>query len=235
MNYIFKPKTDLEKFGLKVYNALVENFHRTYFVGGTVRDFLLGKKIRDIDIATSATPIEAVETLKKYFFDYNLGYQSMGVIIATDNSHTATVTTLRKDLQSTSRYPKIQFVKTAKDDAQRRDFTINSLYLSVKTGKILDFCNGLKDLKNKKIKFIGQTEKRIKQDPLRIIRALRFALQLGFKLDLLAKNAIKKHFYLVKQLTKSKTEKELGKLQTLSHQKIVGGILDNPKLLDKYF
>lgn len=231
----FKPKTNLEKFGVKVYNALVENFPRTYFVGGTVRDFLLGKKNKDIDIATSATPAEAVETLKKYFIAYNLGFQTMGVVIATSGPYSATVATFRKDLKAATRYPKIKFVKTAKLDAQRRDFTINSLYFSQKNGNILNFFRGIEDLKKKQIKFIGKPEKRIKEDPLRIIRALRFALQLNFQLEKSAKLAIKNRFSLVKHLTKSKMEKEIQKLKKQSHRNIIKNILDNPKLLDKYF
>lgn len=235
MKYSFKPKTELENFGLKVYYALVENFSRTYFVGGTVRDFLLGKKINDIDLATEAAPNNAAETLKQYFISVNLGYLNMGVIIATDGTHSATVATFRKDLKSTNRYPKIKFVETPKEDAQRRDFTINSLYFSPKTNKILDFYNGLGDLKKKRIKFTGTADKKIKEDPLRVIRALRFALQLNFRLDAASKNAIKKYFPLVKQLTRSKTIKEIEKLQSLSHRKIIKNILDSPKLLDKYF
>lgn len=235
MKYIFKPKTDSEKFGLRVYNALVDNFPRTHFVGGTVRDFLLGKKVQDIDIATSARPQKIVETLKKYFIETNQGFQNMGVIIAADSSHTATIATFRKDLPAKNRYPKIQFVPTAREDAKRRDFTINSLYLSPKTGKIFDYFGGLKDLKNKKIRFIGNPEARIKQDPLRIIRALRLALVFDFRLEKSTKTAIKKHFSLVKQLTKSRTQKEIKKMQNSIHRNILKKNLDDPKNLDKYF
>lgn len=235
MKYIFKPKTDLEKFGLRVYNALVDNFPRTYFVGGTVRDFLLGKKIKDIDIATSERPQKVAETLKKYFIETNQGFRNMGVIIAMDNSHTATIATFRRDLPSKNRYPKIQFVQTSQADAKRRDFTINSLYLSPKTGKIFDYLGGLDDLKNKKISFIGNPEARIKQDPLRIIRALRLALVFDFRLEKSTKTAIKKHFSLVKQLTKSRTQKEIKKMQNSIHQNILKKILGDPKNLDKYF
>lgn len=229
------PQTTLTKFGLRVYNSLVENFSRTYFVGGTVRDLLLGKTIKDIDIATSAAPLKAAETLKKYFIDFNLGFRNMGVVIATDGAHRAAIAALRKDLKATSRYPKIKFVKTPKEDASRRDFTINSLYFSPKTGKILDFYNGAGDLKNKLIKFIGLPKKRITEDPLRIIRALRFALQLNFKLEKQTKLAITKDFNLVKQLTKSKIDKEIKKLKSEARQNIIKKVLDNPKLLDKYF
>lgn len=235
MQYIFKPKSHLEKFGLAIYDALVENFPRTYFVGGTVRNFLLRKKIKDIDIATIAKPFQVVETLKKYYFDYNLGFINMGVVIAAKKGLTASIATFRKDLKSESRYPKIKFVKSPGQDAQRRDFTINSLYLSPKTGKITDFFHGLEDLKAKQIRFIGAPKKRIKEDPLRIVRALRFALEIKFKLEKTTKLAIKNNFSAVKQLTKSKIEKEILKLRNKNHQKIIRATLDNHKNLDKYF
>ncbi|MEK7617769.1 MAG: hypothetical protein AAB410_01355 [Patescibacteria group bacterium] len=235
MKKAFQPKSGLEKFGFFIYERLVENFPRTYFVGGTVRDFLLGNKITDIDIATSATPSQSAEILKKYFIECNLGYQAMGVVIATGKPYAATVATFRKDLKSVSRYPKIKFVKSPKEDSIRRDFTINSLYFSPKTNKIFDFHGGLADLKKKRIKFIGQAEKRIKEDPLRILRAMRFALNLNFQLDPRAKKIIKKSFALTKQLTNNKIKNEMNKLKNLPLKKIVNSIISNPKLLDRYF
>jgi|SRR3989344_4012507 len=235
MKYTFKPKSNLERFGFVVYKALVENFPKTYFVGGTTRDYLLGKKIKDIDIATEATPLQIAETLKRCSIEADLQYQNLGVVIANQGRQEAAIATLRRDLPSKSRYPKIEFVKSAKSDAQRRDFTINALYFSPKSGKILDFFQGLKDLKSKTIRFIGNPEKRIKQDPLRVIRALRFALDLNFQLDPLTKTAIKKHFSLVKQLTVGKTQKEILKLNNRSHRTLIKKILDNQKYLDKCF
>ena len=236
MKYKFIPKSQLERFGSNVYNTLVENFPRTFLVGGTVRDFLLAKKINDIDIATSAKPVEICDALKKHFINFNTGFVNMGVVVATEKHFTAAIATFRKDIKTHSRYPKISFVKTPKMDAARRDFTINSLYFSPKTGKILDFYQGLKDLKVKKIKFIGKPEKKIAEDPLRIVRALRFALQMNFKLEATTRKAIKNNFALVETLTKSKIEKEIAKLKNSSHKKIMRQTLLNPKkYLDKYF
>jgi len=231
MKYTFKPKSDLEKFGYRVYNALVENFSRTYLVGGTVRDLLLNKKIKDIDIATIATPAQVAETLKKYFIEYNIGYIKMGIIIATNGKLAATIATFRKEIKTESRYPKIKFVKSALLDSQRRDFTINALYLSLKNHKILDFHNGLKDLKNKSIKFIGNPIAKIKEDPLRIIRALRFSLELNFKLEKKTKFAIKKYFHLTHTLSESRLKKEINKLKLKNK---LFDVVSNPQLLDKF-
>ncbi len=235
MKFSFIPKTNSEKFALKIYFSLVENFSRTYLVGGTVRDLLLGKKINDIDIATQAQPNEVVECLKKHFIDFNIGFIRHGVVIASQGGLTAAIATFRKDLRSSSRYPEIKYVKSAKEDSQRRDFTVNSFYFSPKSQKILDFHNGLNDLKNKNLRFIGKAEKRIKEDPLRIIRALRFCLLLSFTLEKNAKKAIQNNFNLVNTLTKNKIRSELEKLPHKPLRKILEIVLSKPELLDKRF
>lgn len=235
MNINYKPKTELEKFGLKVYALLVDNFPRTFFVGGMVRDLLLRRKITDIDIATIAKARQAAEILKNYFIDFNLGYQNLGVALAAQKRMAVAITTFRKDLPGLGRYPKIKFLKTAKEDSQRRDFTINALYLSPKTGKILDFHKGLEDLKKKRIKFIGSAEKRIKQDPLRIIRALRFALILDFAIEKQSYKAIKNNWGLLANLTQARTGKEINKIKNKTQRKILETVVGSPKTLDKYF
>ncbi len=231
----YKPKTNLEIFGNLVCGLLVENFPKTFLVGGTVRDILLKRPVKDIDIATSARPEQAAEILKNHFIDFNLGFKNLGIVVAKKDSFTATVATLRKEQYSDSRYPKIVFVNDPKTDSQRRDFTINALYLSAKTGKILDFYTGIKDLKTKKIRFVGEPLKKISQDPLRIIRALRFALELGFKIEKQSFLAIKKSFAAVNQLSKSRLETEVLKLKNLKKQNLLRGALQAEKNLDKYF
>lgn len=235
MKYKFKANSELEKFGSRVYNALVENFPKTYFVGGMVRDALLKRQVADIDIATSAKPVEVVEILKKYFIGYNIGYINLGVVIASQDAQTCAIATFRQETKSQSRYPKVKFVKSEKEDAQRRDFTINALYLSQKNGKLLDFYKGLSDIKNKKIKFIGEPEGKIKADPLRIVRALRFAMQLKFKLDKSAKKAILNNLALVSQLTKSKLNQELGKLENEKNKILIKAALFDKKILTNNF
>ena len=235
MKLNFEPKTKLEKFALKVYFSLVENFSRTYLVGGTVRDLLLDKKIQDIDIATSAKPNEVANCLKKFFIDTNLGYIQYGVILAVEGKMSIAIASFRKDLPSFSRYPKIKFVDSAKVDSFRRDFTVNSLYFSPKTKKIIDYHSGLKDLKNKKLRFIGKAKKRIQEDPLRIIRALRFCLSLSFKLEKNTKKSIRDNFFLVENLSESRIKTEIQKLQNIKQRQILENALSKRELLDKYF
>lgn len=235
MRFEFKAKSNIEKFGEKVFNVLVENFSQTFFVGGAVRDMLLGKKITDIDIATTATPDEIIKCLSAKGINHEDAFRKYGNIIAKEGTLKIEITTFRKDHAGIGRYPKISFTKSLKKDSQRRDFTINSLYLSLKLNKILDPHNGLNDLKHKKIKFIGNPEIRIKQDPLRILRALRFALLLNFKMDLKTKVSIKKLFVLINSLTKNKIQKEIFKLKNNSKQKIFKQLIIDQKYLDKYF
>lgn len=235
MQIKYKPNSVLEKFGQKVHNLLVENFPQTFFVGGMVRDLLLGRKLKDIDIATGATPDQIISMLKKGTIDYQNPNAKFGSVTARQGSLEVEITTLRKDLRSNSRYPKVKFIKSPKQDSQRRDFSINSLYLRAKDSKILDFHQGLGDLKSRRLKFIGNPKQRIKQDPLRIVRALRFALVLNFKLESKTKLAIKNNFALLQNLTQTKITKEIFKINSAGQRQILKSVLGKPKLLDKYF
>lgn len=211
LNYI--PRSPLEKFGQKISNLLVENFPQTFYVGGMVRDLLLKRKVVDVDIATEALPEQIITLLKKNNVSYEDPHKKYGSVTAKQGSLYAEITTLRKDVYKNSRYPKISFVKQPETDSKRRDFTVNALYLSPKTGIIKDFKKGIADIRRKRLKFIGNPKTSIHQDPLRIVRALRFALLLNFSIETSAKKAIKQNFALLNNLTKSKTQKEILKLQ----------------------
>ncbi len=230
---MYKPKSELEKFGQKIFNLLVENFPQTFYVGGMVRDLLLNRKVRDIDIATSAVPEKVMEILQSHRIKFDPQYKKLGIVAIPFGGTNLSVTTFRMDYYINSRYPKVTFKANIKQDALRRDFTVNALYLSPKEGKILDYHDGLRDLKAKKIRFIGNPQKRIKEDPLRIIRALRFEQTLNFKLESATKTAIKNNFLLTKILTKSKIKKELGKIKNPKQRKFVQNAVDRQILLDK--
>ena len=142
-------------------------------VGGSVRDTLLGKKTRDIDIAANVTPNEIIEILKKNnlpYDDYAYKYGSINVCIDEQKFQ---ITTLREDINQTGRQTNIIFTQDWKKDAARRDFTINAMYLS-RNGKIRDFFNGEGDLINSTIRFIGNITDSIQEDYLRIFRYFRF-------------------------------------------------------------
>lgn len=235
MKLIYKAKSKLEKFGVEVYNLLVENFPHTYFVGGMVRDLLLKRKVADIDIATQARPEKIIALLTKNGINCDAAAKNFGVIKTKRGRYEIEIATFRQDFYQNNRYPKISFTTSIKRDSQRRDFTVNSLYLSAKTKKILDFHHGIKDLQNKTLRFIGQPERRLCEDPLRIIRALRFAYDLDFSLAEKDFLALKKNLSLLKSLTASRTSAELNKCRSSATKNVIKQILVGKESLDKFF
>lgn len=233
MHINFQPQSQLEKFGFKIFYLLVENFPQTFFAGGTVRDILLNKKPSDIDLATAATPQQVIFVLKN-FCDLELKGQTFGVVIAKRGELSAEIATFRKDTYGNSRYPKVTFVKTAKIDSQRRDFTVNSLYFSPKTAKIFDFCGGLGDIRKRRLRLVGNPAVRLKEDPLRIIRAIRFSVSDNFKIEKNTLAALKKYFHLKNLLTASRQSAELEKIKNKKFRTMAKQALDNKFLLDKF-
>jgi tRNA nucleotidyltransferase/poly(A) polymerase len=227
MNHQYSPKKSLEKFGAQVYDALVDNFPQTYFVGGMVRDMLLNKKIHDIDLATEATPDQVVEVLQNRRIKIDASHRRFGVITAQQGIHRVEVATFRQDLAAPHRYPEVRFVKSPRSDSSRRDFTVNALYYDFKTGRIHDFHKGLGDLKKRQLKFIGNPARRVAEDPLRIIRALRFQLQLKFGLEKNTEQALQKHFSLANKLSQQKIAAEISKLPALAQQKSLRRIINS--------
>ncbi len=213
MNKIFAK----QKFASHVFNIIASQYPQTYFVGGAVRNFLLGHKISDIDIATIATPEQVTLLLKKDGVSTTGTHKKFGVIVASKGTQKVEITTFRKDSYLDSRYPKISLTKSVKTDSTRRDFTINALYYSPLTKELLDFHNGLADIKNKRLKFIGNADKRIKEDPLRIIRAYRFALQYNLQFENKTKLALQKNKVLIKKISQQRLQKEIN---TLLSQKL---------------
>ena len=145
------------------------------YVGGCIRKIINKEKVDDIDLATNLEPKQVCEALKKNSINYYESGIKHGTITAIDGNYKFEITTLRKDITTDGRHAKVEFSKNWKDDATRRDFTINSIY-SDKDGNLFDPFNGKKDLENGIIKFIGDADKRIKEDYLRILRYLRFFL-----------------------------------------------------------
>jgi tRNA nucleotidyltransferase (CCA-adding enzyme) len=211
----------------------VDNFPQTFYVGGMVRDLLLLRQITDVDITTKATPDEVIKILTNAGISVETKHKQFGVVVAKKRNYLVEIATFRKDSYNKNRYPKITFASTPKQDSSRRDFTVNALYLSTKHAKVTDFYNGLRDLKLKQLKLIGNPKKRLVEDPLRIVRALRFAKTLDLKLEPRTKKAIENNFSLVKTLTNSRIESELKKIKNLKQKKFVATEVDKQILLDK--
>ncbi|HLD77256.1 MAG TPA: poly(A) polymerase, partial [Rickettsiales bacterium] len=151
-------------------------------VGGCVRDLFLQKQIKDFDFACKFLPEKIIEILEKNNIRAVPTGIKYGTITAVINHKNFEITTLRKDVENDGRYPKTEFVDDYFLDASRRDFTINALYLD-EEGKIYDYFDGIPDLQNQKVKFIGDANLRINEDFLRIFRFFRFSCFYAKNLD----------------------------------------------------
>ena len=143
------------------------------YVGGCIRKIINKEKVDDIDLATNLEPKQVCEALKTNGIKYYESGIEHGTVTAIEDNYTFEITTLRKDISTDGRHAKVEFSKDWKEDASRRDFTINSIY-SDKDGNLFDPFNGRQDLENGIVNFIGEADKRIKEDYLRILRYLRF-------------------------------------------------------------
>lgn len=164
----------------EIIDTLHANGFEAYAVGGCVRDSILGRVPDDWDITTSATPLET-KSLFKRTFDTGIEHGTITVLIDKDAFE---VTTYRVDGEyEDSRHPKeVTFTRSLSEDLLRRDFTINAMAYNDKEG-LVDIFGGIQDLENKTIRCVGNAEARFGEDALRILRAVRFAAQLGFEIE----------------------------------------------------
>lgn len=197
------------KKALEVLNKFYDNGYLAYIVGGYPRDTLLGIKTTDIDICTNAKPMEIIK-----IFDTDkvsdINYGSVKVIYKNVKFD---VTTFRRDIKyENNRKPvKIKYINDLKKDLLRRDFTINTLCID-REGNLVDILNVRKDIDERIIRTVGNPRYRIKEDSLRILRAIRFASILDFKIDSKTKSYIIKYGYLLKSLSCSRRREELDKI-----------------------
>lgn len=191
---------------LEVLKKLEEKGFMAYFVGGYPRDLYLGIDTIDYDITTNATPKEMMEI-------FNVKSEAYGCVKFTYKKNKFEATTFRRDIKyKDNRKPvEIEYVNDLETDLERRDFTINTLCID-SDGNYIDLLNGKKDIDNKIIKVVGNTNKKLKDDALRILRAIRFATVLNFKLDKTLIEGIKKYGYLVRELSYDRKKSELDKI-----------------------
>ena len=190
-------------------------FH-LYLVGGTVRDILLKKELSDMDVVTDATPADM-----KTFINGDYTFAKMGSVKYCFNSVKFDITTLRKESSYQDfRHPnKIVFVKSLKTDHKRRDFTINAMYMDEKL-KLYDFENGLEDLEKRQIRMVGNPYKRLKEDPIRIIRCLRFSLTYDFSIEEELKKALMQSAKYLIMTSKTKIQMEIKKVNPSLKEKL---------------
>lgn len=218
------------KKAIEVLKKFEDNNHQAYIVGGYVRDKLINKTSNDIDICTSATPKEIIK-----LFDITTSSQiKYGAVTIIYKNQKFDVTTFRKELKyEDNRKPvKIQYITDIKKDLLRRDFTINTFCIN-SNNEVLDFLNVKEDIDKKIIKTVGNPRYKIKEDSLRILRAIRFAAILDFEIDDKTKYYITKYAKLLKTLSYERKKDELNKI-FLSTNKERGRELLLELKLDKY-
>ena len=195
---------------IEIINTLKNAGFEAYWAGGCVRDMLLVIKPKDFDIVTSAKPDEIEKVLEHTI---PIG-KEFGVILTIMNGHHFEVATFRSDSGYTDgRRPDAVIFSSAKEDAKRRDFTINGMFYDPTEDKVMDYVEGQKDLEARLIRFIGNPQERILEDHLRILRAIRLKNTLDFQYEPETYNAILKHAsLLIEKVSNERIRDELNKI-----------------------
>jgi tRNA nucleotidyltransferase (CCA-adding enzyme) len=167
---------------LDIANLFFENGEEVRCIGGSVRDSVMGKQPKDWDMATPAAPERTMKLLESLGRPYDLsnGHGTVSIVL---DGETYEITTLRVDAETDGRHAKVQFVTDWELDSARRDFTFNAMSMDPLTGRLFDYFRGEDDIQDKKIRFVGVTVDRIREDYLRILRFFRFAGRFGFQID----------------------------------------------------
>ena len=199
---------DIKKIS-EVIAIIKKNKYKAYLVGGSSRDFLFARNFDDVDIATNAP----LEFISKTFNVVNDQGKSMGSIKINYKNVVMELTRFRKEeYNEKSNFPKVvEYLKDSEEDAIRRDFTINAIYLDVTNNEIVDPYDGIKDLFSYKVRFIGDPLVRIKEDPTRIIRGIRLAYKMNFTIEEKTNEAFINLVDELNRLSKSKLNKEIEK------------------------
>lgn len=212
----------MEKIIKKVLSTIENNGFEAYIVGGYVRDFLLNKKSCDIDICTNALP----KDLLSLFPNGNIG--NYGTISFKIKNYDFEITTYRKEDDYENRHPKnITYVNNLLTDLNRRDFLLNSICMNNK-GQIIDMLNGIDDINSKTINVIGNCNDKFREDPLRMLRAIRLSTLLDFALSKELEESLIENSYLIGTLSKNRIKSEFDKI--LASENAIKGI----ELLEKF-
>jgi len=210
------------------------------FVGGCVRDALLGKAAKDIDAATPLAPEHVMDLLKTENIKAIPTGIDHGTITAVINSRAIEITTLRRDIATDGRHAEVEYTENWEQDAARRDFTINAFYLSPE-GELFDYHHGREDLEKGHVRFIGNAEHRIQEDYLRILRFFRFYAWYGKGVpDAEALTACAKHAAQIETLSGERIQQEMLKLlaapmplasfEAMQKASVLAQVLHNPEI-----
>lgn len=196
---------------LSIAKRLKEKGYVAYFAGGCVRDYLMKKIPKDFDIATTALP-EDVERISPKTIPVG---KQFGVILVVEGGYSFEVATFRREGgYHDGRHPSEVSFSIPEEDAKRRDFTVNGLFWDPFHNKIIDYVEGAKDIREKKIRAIGDPAKRFEEDKLRLMRAVRFASTLGFEIEPQTWKQICGHAHRIRQVSPERIRDELVKILT---------------------
>jgi len=193
----------------KIFNGNGSDVLR--IVGGAIRNFLLGKKITDYDLSCVLPPNEVIAILERNNLRYTTVGIAFGTIVAIVNKKTFEITSTREDIQTDGRHAIVKYIGDFEKDSSRRDFTFNALYLDFH-GKIYDYHDGINDLRLGMVRFIGDTDLRIREDYLRILRFFRFFGSYGTFLDNAGLEYCIMHKEMIKNLSGERIRNEMLKI-----------------------
>lgn len=218
-------KNPMLKSAISILKKIEDGGHKAYIVGGAVRDIISGEQDpHDIDIATNAP----MEFLEKEFKTHDIGKnKDFGIVVASQDGYDFEIAHFRNDGKySDGRRPdSVKIVMDFKDDASRRDFTINAMGID-KEGNIIDYFDGKKDIKNKILKTVGNAHKRFSEDYLRMLRAIRFSTRMGYKIDTDTKKAIKDNANNIANISSERVFQEIWKMAEKDGSKFADAILE---------
>lgn len=225
-------KTEINPNALTVLNRLNTTGFDSYLVGGSVRDLLLRKSPKDFDVATSATPNQIRKHFKnariigRRFKLVHILYHREIIEVATFRGHEKNQKKIFSSKDEHLRNERGMLVRdnvygNLEEDAFRRDFTINSLYYDIKDSSIIDYTGGFQDIQNQLIRIIGDPDTRFQEDPVRILRAIRFSAKLDFNIEPKTADAIKRGAHLLHHVSNARLFDEMIKLYHCGHAKSV--------------
>jgi poly(A) polymerase len=227
----------LKDFAISIIRTLRDRGHQGFLVGGCVRDLLLGHEPADYDVTTDATPEEVMRIFPQ---TYAVGAQFGVVLVPFKNGDNSSqkekaveVATFRCDVgYSDGRHPdEVRFSKEAREDVERRDFTINGLLLDPTKDEVLDYVGGRQDLERRLIRTIGEPARRFAEDKLRMLRAIRFAARFEYDIDAATFAAIQEFAPNIHQVSRERVRDELTKMLTEGHARRAFLLLDESGLL----
>ena len=232
----------ISRSAIKVMSILQDAGYDSYLVGGGVRDTLLGGQPKDFDVATSATP----EQVKRLFRNGRIIGRRFKIVHVTYGREIIEVTTFRANHDDSN--DSVQSKQSSegmllrdnvygdlRSDALRRDFTINALYYSLKGFTVHDFTSGIDDIKARKLRMIGDPKTRYQEDPVRLLRAVRFAAKLDFEIEVNTAEPMIEQGPLLRNISSSRMFDECLKLFLSGHAKQVLKLLQDYQLLDHLF